>query len=167
MYYTADVTAAFKEVWEASGSVCGELLHPVISDYLDIFIRDGMWNHSKEATRKLRSMSEGTVKNSVGKFMKARREKGKSTTNPYSIKGIVPVFCGPWNDVPVEHGQIDTAVHSGSTLAGDMIFSVSYTDCIQWVVEWTSPVQQRNGSNAKQFRHHTAEPSHSLVPCSP
>jgi hypothetical protein len=146
VYYTPDVTAALKEVWESSGSVCGELLHPIINDYLDIFIRDGMWNHSKETTKKLRGMSEGTVKNRVRKFMKARRGRGKSTTNPSSIKGIVPVFCGPWNDVPVGHGQIDTVVHSGSTLAGDMIFSVSYTDVHSgW---WSGRAQFNKGMEA-------------------
>lgn len=33
-----------------------------------------------------------------------------------------------WGDVKTGHGQIDTVVHCGSTLAGNMVFSVSYTD---------------------------------------
>ena len=33
LYYTADVTAALKNVWEAGGQVCGELLHPMVKEY--------------------------------------------------------------------------------------------------------------------------------------
>ena len=33
LYYTADVTAALKEIWDAGGEVCGELLHPIITEY--------------------------------------------------------------------------------------------------------------------------------------
>ena len=30
VYYTPDVTAALKEIWEDGDEVCGELLHPMI-----------------------------------------------------------------------------------------------------------------------------------------
>jgi hypothetical protein len=127
-YYTPDVISALKDIWEASGEVCGELLHPIINEYINIFIKDDAWSYSDETTFKLRAISEGTVKDKVGKFMKNKTGKGKSTTSPSSIKSRIPVFCGPWSDVPVGHGQIDTVVHCGSTLAGNMVFSVSYTD---------------------------------------
>src|SRR5687768_13002730 len=64
--YTPDVTAALKTIWEAGNEVCGELLHPLINEYIDILIRDKMWSHPKEATKKLRSMSEVTMKRRVG-----------------------------------------------------------------------------------------------------
>ncbi|MFQ5662161.1 MAG: hypothetical protein ACE5F2_02840 [Candidatus Paceibacteria bacterium] len=129
LYYTPDTTAALKDIWTACDEMCGELIHPVINEYISIFERDKHWNHSDEATAKLRAMSEGTVKDRVGRFMKEKGcSKGKSTTNPSSIKESIPVFCGPWMDVSVGHGQIDTVVHCGSTLAGDMLYSLSYTD---------------------------------------
>ena len=46
LYYTPDVTAALKEVWEAGGEVCGELLHHMIQEYILIFEKDRMWKHS-------------------------------------------------------------------------------------------------------------------------
>jgi len=147
VYYTTDVTAALKDIWEAVDEVCGELVFPIINEYINIFIRDNQWNHSDEATGKLRVMSEGTVKNRVGKFIKARGPgKGKSTTNPSSIKESIPVFCGPWLDVPVGHGQIDTVVHCGGTLAGDMLYSLSYTDVASgW---WLGRAQWNKGMSA-------------------
>ncbi len=81
--YNSDVIVALKEVWEISSEICGELLHPVIKEYVTVMQRDQQWHHSQTTTEKLLEMSEGTVKAKVGKFMKARhRRKGISSTSP-------------------------------------------------------------------------------------
>lgn len=126
--YGADVTAALKKVWEAGNEVCGELIHPVIEEYVTILKRDKMWKHTNSATEKLLLMSEGTVKRRVGKFLKARRKgKGISSTRPSHIKYLVPIFTGPWKDKAPGHGQIDTVRHSNSA-SGDCAFTLNYTD---------------------------------------
>ncbi len=126
--YGPSVTAALKTVWETGGEVCGELLHPVTPEYIDILMRDGMWKHGKEATALLRTMSEGTMKNRVGTFMKARkRRKGLSATKPSHLKHIIPIFTGPWHDKPPGWGQIDTVRHSNSAY-GDAVMTTNYTD---------------------------------------
>ena len=95
--YTPDVTAALKDVWDASNGLCGELLHPIIGEYVGIFTRDKSWKHSDEATGKLLAMSEMTVKRRVAKFEKVKRKgQGFSSTSPsfsppLNTKG--KVFC--------------------------------------------------------------------------
>lgn len=127
-YYTPDVTAALKDVWEAAGECCGELLHPLVSEYTDILRRDRMWKHGKEATEKLRVMSERTMKRRVGAFRKMRRRrKGVCATRPSHLKRIVPVFTGPWEEKPPGYGQVDTVFHSDSS-EGDAVYTVNYTD---------------------------------------
>lgn len=127
-YYTPDVTLALKTVWEAGGEVCGELLHPVIAEYVGILKRDKLWKHGGEATGKLLAMSEGTVKRRVGKFKKARKKrKGLADTKPSHIKHLVPVFIGPWQDKPPGYGQVDTVRHSNSAF-GDAVYTLNYTD---------------------------------------
>ena len=127
--YGPDVIAALKDVWEVSSEICGELLHPVISDYVNIMKRDGQWKHPKWTTDKLLEMSEGTVKAKVGGFMKARhRRKGVSATSPSALKNIIPIVTHEWADMPPGYGQVDTVVHCGSSLIGDMVFSLNYTD---------------------------------------
>jgi hypothetical protein len=127
-YYTSDVTAALREIWEAGNEVCGELLHPQINEYVAILIRGNMWTHSDEATSKLRCMSEMTIKRRVGKFATAkRRRKGISTTRPSLLKHIIPTFNGPWKELPPGHGQIDTVLHNDTT-AGDAVYTVNYID---------------------------------------
>ena len=128
LYYTPDVTTALKEVWEAGNEVCGELVHPMISEYVEVLIRDNMWRHNDEATNKLLFMSQATVKRRVRGFMKARRKKkGITTTKPAHIKHLVPIFIGPWQDKPPGYSQIDTVIHSNSA-SGDAVYTLNSTD---------------------------------------
>jgi len=128
-YYTPDVTAALKYVWEAGNRVCGELLHPVIAEYVSILKRDKQWIYSDEATGKLMQMSEGTMKRRVGKFFRIQQgRKGLSATSPSTLKRIIPIFTGPWDNKPPGYGQIDTVVHCGSSLLGDLVYTLNYTD---------------------------------------
>ena len=133
--YTHDVVAALKDIWEAGNEVCGELLHPVVNEYVDILIRDDMWDHTPAVTSKVRYMSLGTMKRKVGAFFKIRRgRKGISTTKPSALKKLIPIFTGPWEDKPPGYGQIDTVVHCGSSLLGDGLYTVNYTDAATFMV---------------------------------
>jgi hypothetical protein len=126
-YYTPDSIAALKDIWLSANQCCGELLHAVIPEYVEIFKRDKMWKHSDVATEKLLEMSVATVKrNTTG--WKCLGRKGISTTTPSAIKSRIPVFQGDWKTVKVGTGQIDTVAHCGSTMAGDFIFSCGYVD---------------------------------------
>src|SRR3989344_6541503 len=124
-YYTPDVTAALKDVWDAGDECGGELLHPQIAEYIDILIRDGQWKHGDEATAKLRSMSEHTLRRRIAKFQRATgTQRGLSSTKPSALKSIIPIFKGPWTDFSPGHLQIDTVAHCGNTLLGDFGFTL-------------------------------------------
>jgi hypothetical protein len=104
--YTPDVTAALHDLWVAASEICGELLHPVIADYVAILQRDDMWKHGEETTHKLLLMSEGLVKLRVGKFSKASRiHHGVSATKPSQLKELIPISTGPWKNKPPGYGQ--------------------------------------------------------------
>lgn len=128
-YYTADCVAGLKDVWDASNGLCGELLHPVIPEYIEILKRDKMWEYSDEATGKLLAMSEMTVKRKVGKFEHVKRKgQGFSSTSPSAIKTIIPISVGEWKDVEPGVLQVDTVAHCGSTLKGDFVYTLNATD---------------------------------------
>ena len=81
--YTKDVDAALYDVWVAANEPCGELLFPLINEYVDIFIRDNQWKHDDIATGKLRAMSKRTVRRRCEAFTKKYGiHRGKSSTNP-------------------------------------------------------------------------------------
>lgn len=135
-YYTPDVTAALRDIWDAANEPCGELLHSRIAEYVSILRRDGMWSHRDETTGKLLAIGEHTVRRRVGAFITARGvRRGLSATKPSHLKSIIPIFKGPWKDLPPGHGQLDTVAHCGNTLIGDFIYSVNYTDAATyWVI---------------------------------
>ena len=96
---------------------------PLSNEYVDILIRDDMWDHTPAVTSKVRYMSLGIMKRKVGAFFKIRRgRKGISTTKPSALKKLIPIFTGPWEDKPPGYGQIDTVVHCGSSLLGDGLY---------------------------------------------
>lgn len=128
-YYTPDVIAALKEVWEAANESCGENLHSQIAEYVGVLQRDGMWRQSEEATEKLLEMSLATVKRHTEKFAHIRRlVRGKSMTKPGSIRSVIPLRTGPWHDAPTGTFQIDTVAHCGDSIAGDFVYTVNGTD---------------------------------------
>lgn len=127
-YYGANVTPALKELWEIGNKVCGELLHPVLIEYINTLQRDQMWHYPTDITQKLKIMSLATMKRRIGDFMKTRSKKaGLSATKPSHLKQIIPTFQGPWKDFPPGYGQIDTVLHN-DTLLGDSVYSLQYTD---------------------------------------
>lgn len=128
-YYTPDVIAALKYVWDSAGEPCAENLHGVLSDYVKIFIRDGNWKYSDEATKKLLRMSLGTMKKRAAKFTrKSFISHGKSTTSAGSIHALIPIRRGDWDKAPAGTEQIDTVAHCGNSLAGDFVYTVNSTD---------------------------------------
>lgn len=129
LYYGPDVTAALKDIWDAAGELCGELLYPLIKQYVPILERDRLWPHDDLATGKLLAMSEGTMKERVGHFMKIRKKgRGFSTTCPSAIKHIIPIFHGDWSEKPPGSGQLDTVAQCGHTVAGDFLYTLNYVD---------------------------------------
>lgn len=134
VYYTNDVIAALEEIWDSANKCCGELLHPVIGQYIDIFKRDNMWKYDDEVTIKLLEMSQATVKRHTTGW-KCLGQKGISTTTPSSIKARVPLFEGNWKITTPGMGQTDTVAHCGGSLAGEFIYSIGYVDvCTGWFI---------------------------------
>lgn len=131
-----DVTAALKDIWDAANGPCGEILFPVIQEYVEILRRDGMWSHPLSVTDKLLQMKEHTVRRRVGSLRKKYSiQKGLGSTNPSALKSIIPIFKGPWKDLQPGNGQLDTVAHCGETLLGDFIYTLNYTDfSTYWII---------------------------------
>lgn len=136
VYYTKDVDAALETIWGAANEPCGELLHPMIHEYVFLLNRDKLWKHGNVATGKLLAMKEHTVRRRVFSFDRRRKKgRGFSGTRPSLLKSIIPIFSGPWKGLPPGYGQIDTVAHCGHSLTGDFLWSVNYTDAeTYWVI---------------------------------
>ena len=129
--YDPETILALKGLWELSKKSCGELLHPMIGEYLIQYKNNGDWKYKKEVDDKLLKMSLSTVKRKVNEFFrkdKASFRKGISTTKPASIKTIIPVRDASWFEAKIGEGQLDTVVHCGDNLSGEMAYTLNYTD---------------------------------------
>jgi len=131
--YGSTVTQALKDLWEMSEKICGELLHPMIGEYIKQYKEygNGKWNYDQSIENQLRSMSLSTLKRKVRVFFRKDLDsyrKGKTTTHPSSIKTIIPIRDISWFEATVGDGQIDTVVHCGDTLSGDMAYTLNFTD---------------------------------------
>lgn len=165
--YGADVTAALKEIWNISGELCAERLKAVLSDYLIILIRDDMWLHGDEVTWKLQAMSIGTMKDRIAGFIRIRLGEGRSTTKPSNLKEIIPIRRGPWENPDPGYGEIDTVVHCGSTLSGDMAYTVNFVDIATFWSESSAQInkgQQRTKNSIIEIKRRLPFPLLGLDP---
>jgi hypothetical protein len=141
--YGPVVTVALKEVWEMASELCGERLHPILSEYIRIVQRDLMWEHAKDTTALLLRMSIGTMKRRIAHFRSIKRTQRHSTTTHGLLIATIPIRHGKWDNPLPGFGEIDTVVHCGSTLAGDMAYTINYTDIsTTW---WEGAAQMNKG----------------------
>lgn len=128
LYYTPDVTEALRFVYDNGNNMCAERLHSIVKEYVNIFKRDGHWKWNDEVTGKLLSMSIGTMKERISRFDKIVSGGGRCLTKPSSLKEVIPVRRGPWQNPPPGFGEIDTVAHCGNTAEGSFANTVQYTD---------------------------------------
>ena len=142
--YNAEVLSALKQLWKLSEKLCGELLHPMIKEYIQQYQNNSDWRYTKEVDSKLLMMSISTVKRKVNQFFKKDKStfrKGISTTRSSSIKMIIPIRDASWFEAKIGEGQLDTVVHCGNSLCGDMAYTLNYTD---FKTYWTELRAQMN-----------------------
>lgn len=126
--YGKAAESALKEIWEVLGRISGERLHDAVPETVAILRRDDMWKHEEEATALLLRMSLGTMKDVIEGFPHVLHGKGLSSTKPSSLKELIPIRHGPWENPPPGKGEIDTVAHCNYTLLGDYCYTVQYTD---------------------------------------
>lgn len=146
--YGPAVTGALREVWKISSELCGERLRPVIPEYVEILKRDDMWKPAQDTTELLLCMSLSTMKRRIARFRSYQRKQRQNTTKAGHLITFIPLRIGPWKDPQPGYGEIDTVVHCGDTLAGDMAYTVNYTDiATTW---WEGGAQLNKGQKKTQ-----------------
>lgn len=127
--YTPEAKQALEDIWQAYNCPCAERLRPQIPAAIAVYKRHGQWYYSNKVESLLLAMSLSTMRNILVEFAKKHHLlRGISTTRASHLKKLVPVFHGPWQNMPVGYGQIDTVVHSGGLLSSPMVYTVSFID---------------------------------------
>lgn len=126
--YGHRMISLIREVWEVSGRICSERLHPIIPEYIRVLKRDDLWRYDEERTILLLRMSLGTLKNRIETFERIKKGGGRGTTKPSDLKEIIPIRRGPWHNPEPGYGEVDTVAHCGYSIAGDYCYTAQYTD---------------------------------------
>ena len=122
-----------KALWLASDQLCGKRLAPALALWLPYYERrEGRL--PVRLRRKVLAASPATLDRLLAGARVEAPRRGLGGTKPGSLlRTMVPIQAGPWN---VDHPgwlEADTVAHCGSSLAGDFIWSVTYTDIFsQW-----------------------------------
>lgn len=145
--YTKAVESALVEIWEMYNCICAERLYPQISIGIAILQKDHDWHYSKQTTELLRTMPLGTMKQYLVRIAKDKGlMRGISTTRSSEILNAVPIFHGEWRRMPVGYGQIDTVVHSGPELIGQMVYTVNYVEMQTYWQEFRAQLGKTAGA---------------------
>lgn len=164
VYYTTDVTEALREVWNVSHELCAERLHAVVSEYVDILQRDDDWLFNDEITGKLLAMSIGTMKERISHFERVVSGGGRCLTKPSSLKEIIPVRRGPWQDPDPGILEADTVAHCGNDASGHFAYTVQLTDiCLTWCFLETQMGKEKRPTRESVAAMHHRSPFDWLV----
>src|SRR3989344_2713096 len=139
--YCHDLLPLIRALWELSGRICAERLHPIIPEYIRVLKRHTAWQYDEKRTALLLRMSLGTLKNRIGGFERIKKGGGRGTTKASHLKEIIPIRRGPWQNPLPGYGEVDTVAHCGYTLAGDFCYTTQYTDI---ATIWTGLAAQWN-----------------------
>lgn len=130
VYYGKDVDAALFKIWEEMEYPCAENIHSSFKNYVMYFTNDNDWSFNDETTGKLYAISIGTLKLRIKNFRKKKGfGRGRSSTVSSPLKGMIPIRKShTWNDLPPGYVQLDSVVHCGDLLTGDVVYSVGGVD---------------------------------------
>lgn len=150
--YATETEAALAYVWKQYHYPSAERLHPAITEAIRIFTRDGMWQYGEQATAQLLAMSLGAMKPRCSALAKKHGLlRGVSTTKASPMVKAIPVFFGSWKAKCAGRGQIDTVVHCGEKLMGNMVYTVNYTDVATCWVELAAQLNKTERATVKSI----------------
>jgi len=138
--YGNDVRAAIRLIYDSMDCICAENMHPEIDLYIHWLDMEKKWDFGVETEALVKGMSLGTLKNIVRRFRKKDGTiRGRSSTTPSTLKVLVPVRKShTWVGLPPGHVQMDTVVHCGDLLTGDVIYSVGSVDYATYWSDYTA-----------------------------
>ena len=131
--YDADVLRVTKALWLASDQLCGKRLAPALALWLPFYEAREGWLPVR-LRRKVLAISPATLDRLLAPERAAQPRRGLYGTKPGSLlRTQIPIHNEAWDVSQPGWLEADTVAHCGTSLAGDFIWSVTYTDIFsQW-----------------------------------
>lgn len=129
IYRDEKLVEALKRIWFASDQMCSKKLKAAIPLWLPFY--DAEFEFLEETTKeKLLCVSSATIDRLIKPF-RALHKKGRCTTRPGTLlKNQIPVKTEHWDVSQPGFFEADTVAHCGNSMAGDFVFSLTFTDIL-------------------------------------
>lgn len=128
-YDQARLLPTLKEIWLCGDQPCGKLLKAM----LPLWVRF-MPELDRTIQRDLLSMSAATLDRMLKPLRFRYRRRGLCATRPGKrLRQHIPLRDGPPDTASPGHIEADTVAHGGESMAGDFVYSLTFTDvCTGW-----------------------------------
>ena len=124
----AEIEPVVRRIWLASEQPCGKLLAPVLKQWLPYY--ESRYEKLPDRQRKLvTQISPATLDRLLEPARTKHPGRGRCGTKPGSLlKTQIPIRTGTWDLTKPGFLEADSVAHCGGSLAGDFIWSLTYTD---------------------------------------
>ena len=117
-----------REMWQASEQPCGKRLVPILEQWLPYYERR-FERVSYRQRKMLKQISAATLDRMLAPARAENPGRGRCGTKPGSfLRTQIPIRTGTWDLSTPGYLEADSVAHCGGSLAGDFIWSLTYTD---------------------------------------
>jgi hypothetical protein len=116
-------------IWLAAEQPCGKRLAPILRQWLPFYeLRHGLL--SGRQRKLVREISAATLDRLLASA-RAQHSRGRCGTKPGSLlRSEIPIRTGTWDLTRPGFLEADSVAHCGGSMAGDFIWSLTYTDIL-------------------------------------
>jgi hypothetical protein len=117
-----------RQMWLAAEQPCGKRLAPILRQWLPFYEKRYGEVSGRQRTL-LRRASPATLDRLLGGARADYPGRGRCGTKPGSLlRTEIPIRTGTWDLTRPGYLEADSVAHCGASLAGDFIWSLTYTD---------------------------------------
>lgn len=126
-YDDESLLLALKRIWFASEQMCSKKLKAAIALWLP-FYEGEFESLADQVQQKLLAISPATIDRLL-KPLRTLHKKGRCSTKPGTLlKNQIPIKTQNWDITKPGFFEADTVAHCGNSMAGDFVFSLTFTD---------------------------------------
>jgi len=119
-----------KHIWLQAEQPCGKRLVPILREWLPYY--EKRFESLSGRQRKLvRQVSAASLDRLLGPARAEHPGRGRCGTKPGNLlRSEIPIRTGTWDLSQPGYLEADSVAHCGESLAGDFIWSLTYTDIL-------------------------------------
>lgn len=126
----AMIEPVVQQIWLKSEQPCGKRLVAILRQWLPYYERR-FGQLSQRQRRLVGQISAATLDRLLAPARAQQTGRGRCGTKPGSLlRSDIPIRTGTWDLSQVGYLEADSVAHCGGSMAGDFIWSLTYTDIL-------------------------------------